>query len=296
MVQLAADVRAWRPPVPGVREVLHAALDHAYPPHTHDTWTLFIVDEGAIRYALDRREGGEGQTMVSILPPHVVHDGRPASSNGYRKRVVYLETELLGEHLIGAAVDRPQFPDPAMRAEVVRLHDALECVDDALEAETRLHLLVERIRDSFGDRAPSEVPSHDAAEALRAYLDSHLFEPLTLTAAADELDASPTHVARAFSERFGIAPHAYVIGRRLDAARTRILDGQPLADVATEVGFYDQAHLTRRFKRFLSVTPGRFAGPQSRSSSRYPLDYHGAAVGRRRRHATPAAPMRGDLG
>jgi len=267
MAEVGVDVRAWRPPVPGVREVLHASLDHAYPPHTHDTWTLFIVDEGAIRYDLDRRQGGEGQTMVSILPPHVVHDGRPASSDGYRKRVVYLETEVLGEHLIGAAVDRPQFPDPGMRTEVARLHDALACVDDALEAETRLLRIVERVRRSFGDSAPSEEPSNDAAEALRAYLDSHLFEPVTLTAAADELEASPTQVARAFSETFGIAPHAYVIGRRLDAARTRILDGQPLAAVATEVGFYDQAHLTRRFKRFLSVTPGKFAASTHRAAS-----------------------------
>ena len=29
--------------------------------------------------------------MVSILPPHVVHDGRPATTDGYRKRVLYLE-------------------------------------------------------------------------------------------------------------------------------------------------------------------------------------------------------------
>ncbi|MFI5226445.1 MAG: helix-turn-helix domain-containing protein [Candidatus Limnocylindrales bacterium] len=37
-----------------------------------------------------------------------------------------------------------------------------------------------------------------------------------------------------------------------------MLDGQPLADVAAEVGFCDQAHLTRRFRRFLGTTPGRF--------------------------------------
>ena len=52
----------------------------------------------------------------------------------------------------------------------------------------------------------------------------------------------------------------YVLGRRLDAARDRILAGQPLADVAAEVGFTDQAHLTRRFRRFLGTTPGQFAG------------------------------------
>jgi AraC-like DNA-binding protein len=76
--------------------------------------------------------------------------------------------------------------------------------------------------------------------------------------AAEQLGTHPTHVARCFKEIFGIAPHAYVVARRLEVARDRILDGQPLADVATEVGFFDQAHLTRRFKRFLGVTPGRF--------------------------------------
>ena len=63
-----------------------------------------------------------------------------------------------------------------------------------------------------------------------------------------------------FSATFGIAPHAYVLGRRLEAARARILDGEPLAEVAAEVGFYDQAHLSRHFRRFIATTPGRFLG------------------------------------
>ena len=38
------SVRAWRPAVPGVAEVFHARfVSHAYPVHTHDTWTLLIV-------------------------------------------------------------------------------------------------------------------------------------------------------------------------------------------------------------------------------------------------------------
>jgi len=49
-----------------------------------------------------------------------------------------------------------------------------------------------------------------------------------------------------------------VLGRRLEGARERILSGQALADVAAEVGFYDQAHLTRRFRRFLGTTPGQY--------------------------------------
>jgi hypothetical protein len=64
-----------------------------------------------------------------------------------------------------------------------------------------------------------------------------------------------------FSRRFGIAPHRYLLARRIDAARGRLLDGEPIAQVATGVGFHNQAHLTRHFKRHVGTTPGRYASP-----------------------------------
>jgi AraC-like DNA-binding protein len=255
-------IRAWKPLVPGIREVFHARfVAHAYPSHTHDTWTLFLVDDGAIRYDLGRRARGAEPSMVSILPPHVVHDGRPATANGFRKRVLYLETSLIGEHLIGPAVDRPVIPHPALREDVSAIHDVLGCIEGGMEAETRIAIIAERIRASFGE-APAAVPpadGRDLAEALRAWLDARISHSVTMRAAAEELGAGTTRLARAFATTYGIAPHQYVLGRRMEAARDRILDGQSLADVATEVGFADQAHLSRRFRQHLGTTPGRFA-------------------------------------
>ena len=171
---------------------------------------------------------------------------------------------MLGESLIGRAVDRPFLPDPSLRARVSALYDALACADDALEAEGRLHDVAGAIRRRSGARATTEQRDDrraaDLAEAFRAYLDDRLFEPPTLAAAAADLGVSPTRLARAFSDAFSIPPHAYLDGRRLEVARDRILDGQPLADVAAEVGYVDQAHLTHRFKRFLGTTPGTFGG------------------------------------
>jgi AraC-like DNA-binding protein len=253
--------------------VFHARfVDHAYPLHTHDVWTLFIVDEGAIRYDLDRRAHGAEPAMVSILPPHVVHDGRPATSSGFRKRVLYLETTLLGEHLIGPAVDRPVVDQAGLRGQIAALHDALACADDALEAETRLWDVVDRVRTSLGEPTspPTEPAAPDLAEQLRAFLDARVFEPLTMRSAAGDIGAGPTQLARAFSSAFGIPPHVYILGRRLEAARDRILDGQDLADVAAEVGFYDQAHLSRHFKRYLGTTPDRFRRGTAANARRLP--------------------------
>jgi AraC-like DNA-binding protein len=196
--------------------------------------------------------------MVSVLPPGVVHDGRPASPAGYRKRVIYLEAEVLGEDAVGAAVDRPWLADASLRREVSILHDALRCVDDALDAEARLAFVAERIRAALGRAGESGPPDHGVARRLRDYLDAHALDAVTLAAAATAVGSAEAHAARSFMDAFGITPHAYLVGRRLEAARDRILAGQPLAAVAAEVGFYDQAHLTRRFRRFLGTTPGRF--------------------------------------
>jgi AraC-like DNA-binding protein len=254
-------VRAWRPTVPGIHEVFHARfVDHAYPPHTHDAWTVFIVDEGAIRYDLETRHRGAAGARVTILPPHVAHDGRPATGAGFRKRVLYVGTEVLDEHLIGRAVDDPDIEDPAVVRGLHALHRALRDPGEALAAEALFALVSSRLLAHLGDRSEMVVdPSDDIASGLRELLDEHRFERLTLTDAGRILQVSPAHLVRCFSRTFGIAPHRYLLGRRIDAARRRLLDGEPVARVATDVGFYDQAHFTRHFRRHVGTTPARYA-------------------------------------
>jgi AraC-like DNA-binding protein len=267
---MAAEwVRAWKPVVPGVHEVFHARfVDYAYPPHVHDTWTVCIVDDGWIRYDLEARHRGAGGRWVTILPPHVVHDGRAADGAGFRKRVLYLGTDVLHERLIGRAVDRPDSHEPALRRAIHRLHRALDAPDDALEAETWLAAVAERLRAHLGsDRRPAEVaarPPAMLAGELRELLDGRLFEPTTLTQAGRALGASPAHLVRCFTRRFAIAPHRYLVARRIDAARKRLLDGEPIASVAAGVGFYDQAHFTRQFTRHVGTPPGRYAASARR--------------------------------
>jgi AraC-like DNA-binding protein len=258
-------VRAWKPAVPGIHEVFHARfVDHAYPPHTHESWTVFIVDEGAIRYDLEARHRGAAGPHVTILPPHVVHNGRAATTAGFRKRVLYLGTEVLHERLVGRAVDHPDIADPYLLRTLSALHAALRDPHETLAGETILAGVRTQLRSHLSDLGRrDDGPDPSLASDLRDLLDAHRFEPMTLAEAGRILHASPTHLARCFSHAFGIAPHRYVTGRRIEAARRRLLAGEPIASVAVGVGFHDQAHLTRHFRRHVGTTPGRYASASS---------------------------------
>lgn len=264
------SIRAWRPDVPGVAEVLHAHFPrHAYPMHVHDTWTVLIVDAGTVRYDLERHEHATGSTLVTLLPPGVAHDGRSVAGDGFRKRVLYLDAGRIDPARAGRAVDRPDWGDPVLRAELDRVHRVLSRPGDELEAESRLALVTDRLSRHLAgvDPVAREPRAPGLARRLRDLLDAHVVDGITLEEAAATLGAHPTHLVRAFRRETGVAPHRYLTGLRLDRARRRLLAGEPVADVAVGVGFYDQSHLTRHFRRLLGVTPAAYA-----ASGRPPAD------------------------
>lgn len=252
-------VRSWRPGVPGVGEVLHAHFtEHAYPAHTHDLWTVLLVDTGGVAYDLERRSHDAPPGSLTLLPPHVPHDGRAAATSGFDKRVLYVDERWLPLGLTGAAVATPTIRDAALLEAVAQLHGTLAAPGDELEAESRLAMISERVAGHL-DRT-TDVPRSGRepvlARHVRDRLDHDLADAPTLDALARELDVHPTHLVRAFGREYGLPPHRYVTGRRVDRARRLLLDGMPAAEVAAAVGFHDQAHLIRHFRRTLGVTPG----------------------------------------
>ena len=79
--------------MPGIAEVFCAHfVEHAYPMHTHEFWTLLIVDNGGIGMNSAATAAIEGHS-VTLLPPHVPHYGDSVHL-GVRKRVLYLQPEL----------------------------------------------------------------------------------------------------------------------------------------------------------------------------------------------------------
>lgn len=140
---------------------------------------------------------------------------------------------------------------------------------EALYAESLANLLAVHLlrhysslgRGAAAKLAPEETRSGLPAPALRRavdYVEENLARGMTLADIAAAAGFSPHYFARAFRRSTGLSPHQYVVERRVQRAKGLLVRGESsIAAVAREVGFADQAHLTRHLKRVLGVTPGQ---------------------------------------
>lgn len=91
-----------------------------------------------------------------------------------------------------------------------------------------------------------------------AFIEASLAQPLTLANLAQEAALSEYHFARMFSLSMKMAPHQYVMQRRMTRAQDLVRNTSlPLTDIALACGFSSASHFSNRFKSVLGMTPSQ---------------------------------------
>ena len=98
--------------------------------------------------------------------------------------------------------------------------------------------------------------THAQLQQAIDHIHTHLDQELTLEQIAAVINISPNYFASLFKHATGISPHQYVIRQRVKQAKTMLAKTDlAIADIAFQVGFSSQSHLTQQFKRFTGMTP-----------------------------------------
>lgn len=266
-------VQYWRSS-DGQVEAMHARFQaHAYHRHSHETYSFGVTEAGAQSFRCRGGEHTSAAGMVMAFNPDDPHDGHAADREGFTYRMVHVLPDAVAEVLAESTGRRrrlPLFAQPVIRDEGVawslrRLHAALPD-GRPLEVDERLAAAVLALARSAstavtrmpaGDRLPAPAAVRVAGRVC-ALLDEAFAEDLGATELAAAAGCSRYVVYRAFEAVHGLAPSEYQRERRLRTARSLLAAGRRPAEVAAEVGFADQAHLTRWFVRSFGVTPGAY--------------------------------------
>jgi AraC-like DNA-binding protein len=238
--------------------VLHARYRrHAFGRHAHSTYTIGVVEHGSeeLSYGDDREYVGAGD--VVLINPETIHTGRAMTGEGWTYHAFYVPVEFVRSSLGGApALTRRIADDPVARN---ALRTAVRAMDeDVCTADTLLCAALAYVFDRYGGLPRERVPPRPVAAAARDILSDEHLAPPSLGELAELLGTTRFALSRAFRATYGLPPHAYLTQYRVRKACTLIRRGAGLAGAATAVGFVDQAHLSRHFRKTLGITPGQY--------------------------------------
>lgn len=188
--------------------------------------------------------------------------------SGYiRWLVLQFDVNKLGQQL-GAGFEacdfrpRHMFYDATLYR-VARLFEAACREEDSGETLRDDLLMLALLNALSGLEKPAEDRPYGLSPAQRRllvdYMRTRLAANIRLRELCNLVQLSPFHFSRAFKVSLGVSPHAWHMRERIRAAQAMLGDSRMrLADVAQAVGFFDQAHFTKCFRRIVGTTPGNW--------------------------------------
>ena len=264
---MAASLRVWHSPAfEGLELNAHRGPNRVFPPSLVSGYNLGVRLQGVreTTYRKGRFRSGPGTFLA--YSPGVALTAKPVSDDVWHYLdMTFLPTLL--ETLLGtdAAKLEALLLQGAVEAELndvlfarfTESHISFQQGAPRLEQETKL---LAWLKPLFTGASVKEKIGREpeAVRLVRDYLDAYATRNVSLDELAKLVGLNKHYLLRVFLSEVGFTPYKYQVGLRLSKAKLLLRQGMRPAQVAAELGFYDQSALNRLFKRHTFLTPGQY--------------------------------------
>lgn len=249
---------------PKIRFVQGTNVNHSFPCHIHNSFSLGIIQKGQRVIRVDGKPYILSANECFIINPNQPHSIEGKGAHNYRvaslspKLVQNIFREITGEDRV------PYFPR-------VRITDS--SIINGLAVWQRkqfegkpintgdlvglLRELVLRYVDAETPARPKQI-KHPSVVLACEYIETNLDRPVRLDEIADTVRISPFYLNRIFREGIGIPPYTYLVQTRIKKSLELLLQTNSISEATHYLGFADQSHFSRFFKRNIGITPGQY--------------------------------------
>ena len=245
----------------------------AYDEHSHDTFSIGAITRGTNFYQNSSVQYKVNAGSVVIINPHDVHACKSVASAPWSYLMLFVDTAWMMRLQNDCGIhESTQFQpfnthlstDTLLFQALVDFHTVL--VDDGQDvlckeiASVEFLVLLNHLLHKYPSTSvTSHDISHPRLKDAAHFIATHCTESLRLSDICASAHLSPSYLVRAFKAHFGLTPHAYLLNQRILLAQKLLKQGKASIDIAHELGFADQAHFQRVFKRKVAATPRQYA-------------------------------------
>lgn len=240
-------------PLPGIGEQrIYRYFAQPFAAHSHDHYVIGLIEEGNRKLRCNEKEFDVCAGDIIVFNPGDVHACEQSDGGILTYNSIAIDADLLdGATLIGPKIRNPET--------VALFGDITQAITSSDESAIGKSVL--RLCESLSTKKDIDLKHHlndEAACHVLAHFYGHLSDPETLEELASREGLSVYALIRAYRNRFSITPMRHLASLRVECACRLLAKGVEPATIAAEVGFADQAHLTRSFKQRIGITPAAY--------------------------------------
>jgi AraC-like DNA-binding protein len=256
--------------LPSIELVYNVSKGSSAPRHFHEELELGIQHSDGWRFNYRGATYSIPADTLIVIQPGETHCADWMSDRDCIFRGLRVSVDLLQQVAVEVAGRKTELPffsmplvhDSNLNKKIVQVHQALEQSISQLEQQTLILDLLAQLILRYAEAPPYLAKlgrERQPVERVRAYIEDHYDQEISLEQLAQIAKLSSFHLNRAFRKRFGMPPHAYQIQVRILQAKRLLKKERSIAKVATDTGFASQSHFGSHFKRLVCVTPRQYA-------------------------------------
>ncbi|WP_261843109.1 AraC family transcriptional regulator [Aliamphritea ceti] len=268
MTATTPDIRnncffARSPSLPQVEMRLADSSSACYGTHSHDEISFGVIDAGSARYQNRQHSHSIGTTTTVMMNPGDAHSCNPDNGE-WSYRMLFIDARWIGQ--LQAEIfqcqgqDYLSFPGP-LATEMQSFHQFDALFNALTQPDTGIAegLMMDYLALRFANVAPLQQETlktdTDSVRLVREMILDQLDTNITLDSFSSQTGLSRYHLIRSFKKLYGQSPHAWQLDQRIKTAKRLLREGESISDTANQLGFADQAHFQRNFKKRLAITP-----------------------------------------
>lgn len=237
--------------------------------HIHEEYALGVVSEGMMNISYDGINKSIGRKSLMTINPDTMHSNWSIDKKAYKQIAIYLHPSFISRFLEENYNLKEVFfkakllEKETLSNELVSLVNDYENDDVTLfEYECRLIGLLNNILLNNSSFCKNINQKHSLNNELtskaKKFMQDNIDLDIRLDDIAKEMNLSKFHFTRIFKEESHFSPHTYLVVKRLEKAKQELQKGVNICQVAQNCGFSDQSHFTKKFKKYLGITPLKY--------------------------------------
>lgn len=240
----------------GIELRVYHELVQPFAAHSHDGYVIGHVIEGSRDMVCDGKDYRVLPGDLLAFNPGEVHSCTQHGEDPLEYVSVLMQANVAGWKRLQGPIVRSVLATQAFDG----FASALRAGGSVSEQRQLLQALLAALSVE-GSKACEESTRTDigsalaAAECAQHSLRAHVARHTSLDSLADEQGLSKFQLLRAYKKRYAITPLAHLSSFKIERACELLAKGIAPAEIAMQLGFADQAHLTRVFKQQIGMTP-----------------------------------------